>query len=260
MTLPRLSMEEVGAIAIERSADGSRWTAQETFVWDEERGYFTAGMDSFSAIEFGGKNTYITYVEQTDYRDFYLRLTLESSRYAGTSNAVKVTVPAGAEPGEDVKPPTTGDYEDSGGNRGGSQGEFDREGQKEPAKTPAPVESPTPPREENPPQEEPSQQTIPQQTETDSTPTGQETVLSGGSGGLSGGDHDSTGSVQKPLSQPLLPPESAPADPAPIPEETDAPADDGDTVGIVAAATLAVCLLGAAWLYLLHKRSLKRKS
>lgn len=149
MTLPRLSMDEVGSITIARSTDGVDWAVRDTFVWDEERAYFTAGMDSDSAIQFGEKNTYITYVEETDYRDFYLRLTLEGSRHAGVTNVVKVSVPAGAGPGESVKPPAAGNYEDSGGNQGGGgQGESDRTGQQTPKPTPEPtpgdIPTPTP--------------------------------------------------------------------------------------------------------------------
>lgn len=175
MTLPRLEMEEVAAIHIERSADGERWEWCETFFWDEDRGYFSSQTGGFSAVNFGVKSTYITYVEETDYLDFYLRVELEGTPYAGVSNAVKVEIPAGARPDEVVKPPTTGDYEDIDGNRGGGgQGgreESDRVEQQEPEPTPEPEASSTPSPEAVPsPSQPPAEPTIPPVEEPTSTP------------------------------------------------------------------------------------------
>lgn len=224
MTLPILEMTEIEAIRIQRSADGEAWEEREVFRWNEERGYVDAGPDSRCAMQFGQSGTYLAYVEDTDYQDFYLRLEVEGTPYAGQSNVVKVEIPAYAGSVDTVLPPSSGDYEDNDGNRGGGgQGESDRVDKLEP--TPTPTPTPTP---ETSPEPLPEQESLsvptPEVSETPiSTPEPEPTP--------SQKVHDviSLTKPERPQAKPPVQseeqsePEATPSAPTPTPEVTPTP-------------------------------------
>lgn len=212
MTLPRLEMKAVAAIRVERSADGEQWEERDVFLWNEDRGYLDAGVDSSASIQFGVEHTYISYVETTDYQDFYLRLYVEGTPYKGFSNAVKVEIPANARPGEDVKPPITGDYEDNEGNRGGGgQGESEREKPEiTPQPTPEPTSAPIP---EPIPEQTPEQIVPPPQAEAIAPITPSDTPMPSPAPSPA---RDTVASVKRPSPSQMPPaPEQSPTNTAP---------------------------------------------
>lgn len=121
LTAPSLP-SDVEALYVYRSSDGQHWQKCTGLG-------VLAGFDDFLPyVQTVPPNTYINYRYKTDYQPIWLRVEIVGSSVAGTSNEIKLEMPASAKPGDSTHTGETGDDGGSGGNRGGGgQSEGERE-------------------------------------------------------------------------------------------------------------------------------------
>lgn len=277
---------DVEHLYLSRSVDGVNWRRCVRY----ETSSNAVGEDFLSAIHTNRATSFLVYQMPQEFGVLYLRLEVDGSVRAGSSNPIRVQSSDFGGALGSGGPNSDAEDGSSGGNRGGGQGAFDREGQKDAAQTPA---QPGAAADTALPQGAKPEQEMRHQTEAEAAQAEQEIRLSGST--YSGGGSGNYG-LRRKLEQTIFSEERAIKEDVPeaqqrtdegahlnqAAEESEPPTasevseaqvqalavesrqtastGDGDTSALVAAATLAVCLFSAAGIYFIQNRSHKRKS